>query len=662
MSSLFLSISASQAAVVSSCDENGLRAAISAGGVVTFACNGEIVLNNTIEITNSVSLDGSGRAVVIRGGGSNRVFTLRSGVINFTNIAIINGVATNGGGIFNVDATVWLHNVSFSNNIAMARQQFTFGSADGGALYNGGIVQATNCTFRFNHTGTNDVISPALPVWDSRGGALFNKGTTELYSCVFEGNAAFGGHGINDIGGKAGSNAWGGAVFNSGTLVACESVMIFNVAAAGSGGNSGSTNVSGSHFGSAGGAAGTAFGGGLFNSGWVNVTACTLASNIVSGAAGGRGDIGTASQFGQGGAGGAGGAGGVACGGAIFSYGTAVVTRTTFHRNSGIGGAGGLGGNGGFGGTAGSGGGGGRGGDAFGAAIQIGFGQLDVTNCTLALNDVFGGNGGNAGSAAAASSLSGSIGGSGGNGGRGGNASGAALVSSNSLIHCAFVTIASNSVQSGSGGTGGQNTCGRALVNPCGIAGVAGQTGAITGTSIGSFGSTVQLNASLIQSGTTNANIAGPIQDGGFNICSDASAAFANATSVNNTDSKLGALMNNGGPTETMALLDDSPAIDRVPASAAPPIDQRGIARPLGLQADSGAVERTSPLRLTIEKTSTAITVSFRVEAGNVYRLQRSESFSAWTDILTNMPLNNATLRIELPSTEQSEFYRVAKP
>jgi fibronectin-binding autotransporter adhesin len=55
---------------------------------------------------------------------------------------------------------------------------------------------------------------------------------------------------------------------------------------------------------------------------------------------------------------------------------------------------------------------------------------------------------------------------------------------------------------------------------------------------------------------------------------------------------KLGTLANNGGPTQTLALLSGSPALDAVPITAcAVKIDQRGVKRPQGPGCDIGAFE-----------------------------------------------------------------------
>jgi len=71
-----------------------------------------------------------------------------------------------------------------------------------------------------------------------------------------------------------------------------------------------------------------------------------------------------------------------------------------------------------------------------------------------------------------------------------------------------------------------------------------------------------------------------------------------NAASPNNcgipaltNDPKLGSLANSGGPTQTMALLAGSPAIDAGADASCPATDQRRVPRPQGSHCDIGAYE-----------------------------------------------------------------------
>ncbi len=57
-------------------------------------------------------------------------------------------------------------------------------------------------------------------------------------------------------------------------------------------------------------------------------------------------------------------------------------------------------------------------------------------------------------------------------------------------------------------------------------------------------------------------------------------------------DPKLGPLADNGGPTQTCALLEGSSAIDSGTNTGAPSTDQRGVSRPQGLGYDIGAYEK----------------------------------------------------------------------
>ena len=66
---------------------------------------------------------------------------------------------------------------------------------------------------------------------------------------------------------------------------------------------------------------------------------------------------------------------------------------------------------------------------------------------------------------------------------------------------------------------------------------------------------------------------------------------FNNANDISPANPKLGKLGKNGGPTPTMALPKNSPAVDEGISATCPPTDQRGIDRPQGPFCDIGAFE-----------------------------------------------------------------------
>jgi hypothetical protein len=84
-------------------------------------------------------------------------------------------------------------------------------------------------------------------------------------------------------------------------------------------------------------------------------------------------------------------------------------------------------------------------------------------------------------------------------------------------------------------------------------------------------------------------NTFGTFIDNGGNFDSTHSCGVDAAHS--NIQLRLGALQNNGGPTQTIFPAADSPVIDANGCSRSPATDQRGVSRPQGLQCDSGAVE-----------------------------------------------------------------------
>ena len=99
--------------------------------------------------------------------------------------------------------------------------------------------------------------------------------------------------------------------------------------------------------------------------------------------------------------------------------------------------------------------------------------------------------------------------------------------------------------------------------------------------------------------------LGGVIFSQGNNLSSDNSCGFTQSTDKQNTNPLLGPLQNNGGPTDTRAILAASPAIDAGGAGACPSRDQRGVARKDGdgdgtVICDIGAFEAPTNTRPTI--------------------------------------------------------------
>jgi len=117
------------------------------------------------------------------------------------------------------------------------------------------------------------------------------------------------------------------------------------------------------------------------------------------------------------------------------------------------------------------------------------------------------------------------------------------------------------------------------------------------GGGIRNFDGSLTLRNSIVASSSSGGNCSGTITDGGGNL------AWGDSTCPGiNADPKLGALANNGGPTQTLALLPGSAAIGAgldatcsaavgAPNYGAGGLDQRGIARPQGTHCDIGAFE-----------------------------------------------------------------------
>ncbi len=218
---------------------------------------------------------------------------------------------------------------------------------------------------------------------------------------------------------------------------------------------------------------------------------------------------------------------------------------------------------------------------------------LTVTNCTFAGNST-GGNGGaiysNGGGGGAAQVI---ITGStftqntANNGGGIVNSGGATttLTVSNS-------TFNSNTATSGSGG---------GILNG-GTVNLSSST--LSGNSASGFGggifsdanATLNVSNSIVAgntAGTDGADISGSLASGDYNLVQSVSGVTLTGTqNITGQPALLGALSNNGGPTQTLALLAGSPAINAGNTSLTS--DQRGFSRPSGTADDIGAFEAGS--------------------------------------------------------------------
>jgi hypothetical protein len=115
------------------------------------------------------------------------------------------------------------------------------------------------------------------------------------------------------------------------------------------------------------------------------------------------------------------------------------------------------------------------------------------------------------------------------------------------------------------------------------------------------FGGSLTVASTLLatQSGGPNCFGLGPSADGGYNLDDGTTCGFDSANhSLSNTNPLLDptGLKDNGGPTQTVALLSGSPAIDAIPPGAngcgvTNTTDQRGVSRPNGPGCDIGAYE-----------------------------------------------------------------------
>lgn len=489
------------------------------------------------------------------------------------------------------------------------------------------------------------------------GGAIRNTETLTLMDSIVTGNTAGNGGAGGPMpaaplpGGAGGNGGDGGGIYNSGTLTLTNTTVSGNNA--GGGGTGGAAGVAAGIPGGNGGSGGN--GGGIYNTSTTALNSSTISGNNTgTGGAGGTGSAAGAAPPGPGGPGGAGGTGGN--GGGIYNGGTLTLDQGVVRaNNTGSGGAAGVAG-------AASApvpslvsfpaGNGGAGGGIYNAATAA---AATLDNSTISTNTTgMGGAGGTGGAGCAAPPGLGGPGGSGGNGGNGG------AISNSSTLTVTNTTLSGDTT--GAGGAGGTGGAGGGGIAPGGNGGVGGNGG--DGGGVYNTGTTTLNNATVAsnQTGTWGVPGAGGIPAGGpgapggkgdgggilqsagivnvkntlvannigsqdndcrgtltsqrYNLigfvsanCTIAGDATGNITGQN---PKLLALGNYGGPTQTHALQNDSPALDAAnPAApgsggnACDAKDQRGRPR-ADLRCDIGAFELQFSDNSTVQKCNLA--------------------------------------------------------
>jgi hypothetical protein len=299
-------------------------------------------------------------------------------------------------------------------------------------------------------------------------------------------------------------------------------------------------------------------GGGIYNTGTLTVSGCTITTNNTA--------YNSTALAGQ-------------TGGGIFNHGILSVTGSTLSGNR----------------------------SGFGGGIDN-VGTLTVSGCTLSGNSAIGAGGGIAngvGSGHGTATLtnctfSNNSAGGGGGGGMAVSNGGIASVKA-TLTNCTF----SNNSARSSGVGGALNVTGSATLTNCTLSLNSASTGGGIWVNPGYPGAILNLTNTIVAGNTagTGPDIYGAVATADHNLVGDARGSTGIVNGANGNivggnghpviNADLGPLQNNGGPTETMALLAGSPAVGHADNSKATATDQRGVTRvdEPGETTDIGAFE-----------------------------------------------------------------------
>ncbi len=278
-------------------------------------------------------------------------------------------VMMDGGGIYNLGHLTLTYSMVVSNTTGSGVDWTGMGDrprgGHGGGIYNAGSLWVSHSEIVSNTTGLGAVgtINPHYAgASGGSGGGIYNAGTLVVADSIVSSNrTGKGGEGAFSSGGgppsSGGCGGAGGGILNRATAVVLNSAISGNHTGQGGGGGSADHWGPGPIFGGADGGCGGR-GGGVVNFGVMTLIGNAVFANTTGG--GGDGGQGESAQYGGGGA--AGGDGGPAGDGAgLFSTGQLLASNCTLSANAA--GAGGNGGAGGYGNGAYASGPGGNGGD-----------------------------------------------------------------------------------------------------------------------------------------------------------------------------------------------------------------------------------------------------------------------------------------------------------
>jgi hypothetical protein len=369
--------------VLTSCDEAAFRAAVAAGGTVTWSDPCTVVLTAPVEIPAglTVTIDGGAvNRVVLSGGSAHRHFEVTGGTVNLARVVLTAGSARGATGGAGNSGSAGAEGVSGSIGETPDSVFCPTANANKAAPGDPGTPGRPATPGSAGEAGTSGGEASAASI-------LISSGAASLDTVRITGTSARAGDGGNGGAGGTGGRGGNGGAGGGGQQGLVDQLTARKCVGGGDGGNGGDGGDGGAAgTGGPGGSGGSIRGGLIVNGGTLRLTDTQFSGITVT--AGNGGDGGTGGAGGASGEGGSGGDGG-----------------------SGHTGEGGDGGDGGDGGGAGKGGRGGDGGAAgTGGSITGGLlyneGNATITRMTSSGPSLLSGRGGNGGSGAAGGSSS----------------------------------------------------------------------------------------------------------------------------------------------------------------------------------------------------------------------------------------------------------------